>query len=247
MGRRTLLLQSSSRNRTALSGRWVEPSKRDFPRKCWIRITADLSGSWHASPPGLTWNSTKRGQTEDNPRAFTQPAAHPAAISQNGRRLPALRSGRECNGRSPPTPSRAWRLGAPDEGRCRADPHCTHNGTRRYCRFDDWSFDIEHAASRVRARSSTRGGTPRPFASFQVRDGRICHTELRAGRHDDDNNFITTTGTDHNNHDATAAALHCAAYYHCAGNDNGPTRRCSGSRQRRHQRRHRGLVVHPAA
>src|SRR6202044_2245944 len=43
-------------------------------------------------------------------RAYTQPAAHPAAIiSQNGRRLPARRSGRECKGRSPPTPSRAWR------------------------------------------------------------------------------------------------------------------------------------------
>ena len=53
--------------------------------------------------------------------------------SQNGRCLPALRSGRECNGRSPPTPSRAWRNDAPDEGRCRADPHCTRDGGGRHC------------------------------------------------------------------------------------------------------------------
>ncbi len=31
-------------------------------------------------------------------------------------------------GRSPPTPSRGRRPRAPDEGRCRADPHCTHGG-----------------------------------------------------------------------------------------------------------------------
>ena len=71
-------------------------------------------------------------QTQDYPRGCTQPAAHPAALSQIGRCLPALRSGRECNGRSPPTPSRAWRPRAPDEGRCRADPHCTHDGGGRH-------------------------------------------------------------------------------------------------------------------
>ena len=55
-------------------------------------------------------------------------------MSQNGRRLPARRSGRECNGRSPPTPSRARRApSAPDEGRCHADPHCTRDGTGRHC------------------------------------------------------------------------------------------------------------------
>ena len=31
-------------------------------------------------------------------------------------------------GRSPPTPSRGRRLRAPNEGRCRADPHCTRRG-----------------------------------------------------------------------------------------------------------------------
>ena len=55
--------------------------------------------------------------TQDQSRGCTQPAAHPAATSQNGRRLPALRSGRECNGRSPPTPSRAWRaIARPTKG-----------------------------------------------------------------------------------------------------------------------------------
>ncbi len=41
--------------------------------------------------------------------------------------------GANAKGRSPPTPSRAWRAhGAPDEGRCRADPHCTRDGSCRH-------------------------------------------------------------------------------------------------------------------
>jgi hypothetical protein len=46
-----------------------------------------------------------------------------------------------------PTPSRAWRHRAPDEGRCRADPHCTNDGHRRHHRNDHRYFDIEHPAS----------------------------------------------------------------------------------------------------
>ena len=52
---------------------------------------------------------TNRGRHPEHPRGCTQPAAHPAAKCQNGRRLPARRSGRECTGRSPPTPIRARR------------------------------------------------------------------------------------------------------------------------------------------
>ena len=50
-----------------------------------------------------------RTTPSNNSKGLYQPAAHPAAICQNGRRLPARRSGRECTGRSPPTPNRARR------------------------------------------------------------------------------------------------------------------------------------------
>jgi hypothetical protein len=122
----------------------VEPSREIFPESGCGRTTVDLSKSRRACPPGTGLNTTKRGHTEDNPRAFTHPAAHPAAPCQNGRCLPALRSGRVCNGRSPPPPSRAWRPRAPDEGRCRADPHCTHDGHRRHCRNDHRYFHAVH-------------------------------------------------------------------------------------------------------
>jgi hypothetical protein len=52
----------------------------------------------------------------------------------------------------PAPPSRAWRHRAPDEGRCRADPHCTNDGHSRYHWNDDWYFDFEHPASAFGAR-----------------------------------------------------------------------------------------------
>ncbi len=61
------------------------------------------------SCPQALRRPTNRGRHPEHPRGCTQPAAHPAAKCQNGRRLPARRSGRECTGRSPPTPIRARR------------------------------------------------------------------------------------------------------------------------------------------
>jgi hypothetical protein len=180
-----------------------------------------------------TWTdliSTKRGHTEDNPRAITQPAAHPAAQSQNGRSLPALRSGRVCNGRSPPTPSRAWRPRAPDEGRCRADPHCTHNGDSRYCRNDHRYFHIERPGSRVGPRDQHPvARCACPFA--QVRVVSVCPTENGARRHND------TTSSD-NDDDHTTTGRHPDD--NTSGAAPGPGNRCQ-------QRLYRRLGVHPDA
>ena len=49
-------------------------------------------------------------------RGCTQPAAHPAAPSQNGRRLPLAVRGANAKAGARPTPSRAWRRAGPTKG-----------------------------------------------------------------------------------------------------------------------------------
>ena len=113
------------------------------------------------SCPQALRRPTNRGRHPEHPRGCTQPAAHPAAKCQNGRRLPARRSGRECTGRSPPTPIRARRApSAPDEGRCRADPHCTRDGGGRHCHTCSSSHVVQQYPGRFGAGGPTRSGQP---------------------------------------------------------------------------------------
>ena len=194
----------SPRHKTecTLSGRWVEPSKEIFPESDAVRTNRRPVG---VSARLSTWtglNTTKRGHTEDNPRAFTHPAAHPAAPCQNGRCLPALRSGRVCNGRSPPPPSRAWRPRAPDEGRCRADPHCTHDGIRRHCRNDHRYFHAVHQPTsplRRRRHAHHPTHTSRHHGAVPHRAVGLRHSATRRRTDNDDH------GTD-GDHTATTDA-----------------------------------------
>ena len=92
-------------------------------------------------------------QEQGQPKGLYTTGRTPCGASQNGRCLPALRSGRECKGRSPPTPSRAWRLRAPDEGRCRADPHCTHDGGGRHCYIHTSNLRLSSSSPAASARN----------------------------------------------------------------------------------------------
>ena len=175
----------------------VEPSKEIFPESGLVEPTVDLSESRHARPPGTGLNTTKRGHTEDNPRAFTHPAAHPAAPCQNGRCLPALRSGRVCNGRSPPPPSRAWRPRAPDEGRCRADPHCTHDGHRRHCRNDHRYFHAVHQPPAPLRRRQPRITRRTPVLSNTALSRYASRTRHRHGADDPTINHDDTANRRH--------------------------------------------------
>ncbi len=192
-----LLLQSRSQNEVKLSGRWVEPSKREFPRKC---CCSDLPQTCRGLGTPVHLDRPEIRQSEDTPRTTPGPSHNrPHTLrqpSQNGRCLPALRSGRVCNGRSPPPPSRAWRPRAPDEGRCRADPHCTHNGIGRHSRIDYRYFHAGIPTSRFGARDDQRAR----HCARQVAPlghGGIRHAVEPSGRVDDDH--FTTDDNDNDN------------------------------------------------
>ena len=228
----------------------------------------------HHRPVGVvacpsTWPGLDNRQSEDTPRTTPGPSHNrPHTLRQpcqNGRCLPALRSGRVCNGRSPPPPSRAWRPRAPDEGRCRADPHCTHNGIGRHRRINNRYFYAGSPTNRFGSRDDqwTCSSDTHEVARLSIRG--ICHAIERSERNDDDcttcstnnhyDNDTTTGGRDKagSRHRAQAGYSNGDAGNGDAGNsDPGACRTscctgCRGAGDRRHQRRHRRLGVHQDA
>jgi hypothetical protein len=93
------------------------------------------------------------GARRQNRRIEDHPPEHPPGLYENRPHTLRQRArtddasllsvrGANAMAGARPTPSRARRAVAPDEGRCRADPHCTIDGTGRPCRCTSFTFRV---------------------------------------------------------------------------------------------------------
>jgi hypothetical protein len=139
----TLLLQSSSQNRLTLSGRW------------WSRLRG-LSRKWFCSNQPSTCrglgtpvheNGSAYDKSEETPRKtpglYTSGRTPCGTHARTDDAFPLSVRGAYAMAGARPHRAEPGAI-APDEGRCRADPHCTHDGLSRYCRYDHWNFHAVH-------------------------------------------------------------------------------------------------------
>ena len=127
-----------------------------FPESNSSQPTVDLSRV--LARPSSIWEAWKQ-RSEDTPRTIPGPSPNrPHTLRRYARTDDAFPlSVRGANAMAGARPHRAepGARARPDEGRCRADPHCTHDGSSRHHWNDYRSFIVRHAAPRVR-----RGGEP---------------------------------------------------------------------------------------
>jgi hypothetical protein len=201
----------------------------------------DQSGSPNACPSDGTEDD--KAQSEDTPRTAPGPSQdRPHTLRRYARSddaFPLSDRGAYAMAGARPTPSRAWRLGAPDEGRCRADPHCTIDGARRHIsqhRFFHltWeytrSFGIEH---------STDDSVHTPRKCTVQRE--ICLTRRTCpGPHG------IRAGDRHGRRSLSHQGTSCRHTTSGTSGDAG-CRTGAGARERRRQRDHGRLAVHQGA
>jgi hypothetical protein len=175
----TLLLQSPSQNRFTLSGRWVEPSKRDFPESsCWFGTNRRPVG---VSARPSTWTGLKYDEARTH-------RGQPPGLHTTGRTPCGTMPERTMPSRSPfgarmqwPEPAPTEQSLAPSRARRREVPCGSALHSRRpspSCRNDHRYF---HAVHQPPARFGA-GGAHRPDAHRGHGDA-VPHTALAAFAH----------------------------------------------------------------